>query len=217
MAVKPLRCPHCGGVIETFGETMKKGFCPFCDTLLENVQERQAEMVEMLSLEAKQPKKKKWKIILPVSIIATLGIITVMVFILNPTIFFSGEEKVVYSAVKEIQKTLLRPESMRLSNISMGNEENGDTFILVDFNADNKGGGITEATALVIYNSVGYRIATRTDEDYSLNYNDEDYLEKKAEMEAKKNFSNFMIEVRRIKSTTSFDIDDINKIQKAIK
>lgn len=45
MAVKPLRCPHCGGVIETFDETMKKGFCPFCDTLIEDVQERQAEMV----------------------------------------------------------------------------------------------------------------------------------------------------------------------------
>ena len=47
MAVKSLRCPHCGGVIETFDETMKKGFCPFCDTLIEDVQERQAEMGEM--------------------------------------------------------------------------------------------------------------------------------------------------------------------------
>ena len=44
MAVKPLRCPHCGGVIETFDEAMKKGFCPFCDTLIEDVQERQTEM-----------------------------------------------------------------------------------------------------------------------------------------------------------------------------
>ena len=36
-AVKPLRCPHCGGVIEIFDETMKKGFCLFCDKLIEEV------------------------------------------------------------------------------------------------------------------------------------------------------------------------------------
>ena len=46
MAVKSLRCPNCGGVIETFDETMKKGFCPFCDTLIEDIQERQAEMAK---------------------------------------------------------------------------------------------------------------------------------------------------------------------------
>lgn len=222
MAVKPLRCPHCGGVIETFDETMKKGFCPFCDTLIEDVQEQQTEMIGMAIGEqsrTKQPQKRKWKVIIPLSIFVVLGIVTAMVFMLNPILFFSEEERIAFSAVKEIQNTLLRPESMRLSNIYMGNEESGDTFILVDFNADNKGGGITEASALVICESGNYKIKARTDEnyDYKLDYDDEDYLKKKAEMESKKTFTEFTIELRRLKATTYLDNDVIEKIERAIK
>lgn len=37
MALKPLECPVCHGLIETFDETTKKGFCPFCDALISDV------------------------------------------------------------------------------------------------------------------------------------------------------------------------------------
>lgn len=41
MALKALDCPNCGGLIETFDETTKKGFCPYCDSLLVNVADLQ--------------------------------------------------------------------------------------------------------------------------------------------------------------------------------
>lgn len=41
MALKSLRCPNCNAVISTFDETTKKGFCPFCDSIIIDVQERQ--------------------------------------------------------------------------------------------------------------------------------------------------------------------------------
>lgn len=48
MAIKALKCPNCGGVIELFDETMKKGFCPFCDSLILDVQEKQNQFVTIM-------------------------------------------------------------------------------------------------------------------------------------------------------------------------
>mgnify|MGYP002610040825 CR=1 FL=1 len=95
MAVKPLRCPHCGGVIETFDETMKKGFCPFCDKLIEDVQERQAEMGQMSVIVNKEQdaltnKVKKSGIIR--FIIAIVALIVIIVyFIHQSTLGGNGE------------------------------------------------------------------------------------------------------------------------------
>ena len=85
MAVKPLRCPHCGGVIETFDETMKKGFCPFCDNLIEDVQERQAEMTKIvMSDKTEQPKKTgKARTILRLIITILFFVFTVIFFIIG--------------------------------------------------------------------------------------------------------------------------------------
>lgn len=95
MAVKPLRCPYCGGVIETFDETMKKGFCPFCDKLIEDVQERQAEM-EQISVtvnkeqNANTNKVKKSGIIR--FIIAIIALIVIVVyFVHQSTLGGNGE------------------------------------------------------------------------------------------------------------------------------
>ena len=44
MAFKAFRCPSCHALIETFDETTKKGFCPFCDALILDVQERQLSL-----------------------------------------------------------------------------------------------------------------------------------------------------------------------------
>lgn len=41
MALKPLNCPNCGGKIDSFDETVKKCFCPYCDTIINDVQELQ--------------------------------------------------------------------------------------------------------------------------------------------------------------------------------
>ena len=83
MAVKPLRCPHCGGVVETFDESMKKGFCPFCDTLIEDVQERQAKMMEIVPHKIKQS-KKKWE---QISITLRL-VIAILLFAFMTGMFF---------------------------------------------------------------------------------------------------------------------------------
>ena len=97
MAVKPLRCPHCGGVIETFDETMKKGFCPFCDTLIEDVQERQGAM-EQIPIVAKigenqvvtSGKKKRSGIIR--FIIAIIALIIIVIhFVHESTLGGNGE------------------------------------------------------------------------------------------------------------------------------
>ena len=48
MAIKALKCPNCGGVIELFDENMKKGFCPFCDSLIQDIQERQDNFVKII-------------------------------------------------------------------------------------------------------------------------------------------------------------------------
>lgn len=84
MAVKPLRCPHCGGVIETFDETMKKGFCPFCDKLIEDVQERQAEMIGYVipisNMEGKPRKRVRRTLRLITAIL--LVIVTFIMFVL---------------------------------------------------------------------------------------------------------------------------------------
>lgn len=41
MSLKPLNCPNCGGKIENFDETLKKGICPYCDTIINDVPELQ--------------------------------------------------------------------------------------------------------------------------------------------------------------------------------
>ncbi|WP_302783900.1 hypothetical protein, partial [Adlercreutzia equolifaciens] len=41
MSLKPLECPNCHGRIDSFDETTKKGFCPFCDYVIVDVPERQ--------------------------------------------------------------------------------------------------------------------------------------------------------------------------------
>lgn len=46
MAIKALKCPNCGGVIESFDEKMNKGFCPFCDSIIVDVQDRQSEFLQ---------------------------------------------------------------------------------------------------------------------------------------------------------------------------
>lgn len=163
MAVKSLRCPHCDGVIETFDETMKKGWCPFCDNLIEDVQARQAEMVGMATLETKQPKKRK--AILAVSIIAALGIIVGMVFMLNSTLTFNEEEKKALQAVELVQERLLKPESIRLYAVYCWEvEDKYDTYkFIFDYGAENKGGGITEASAVIHYENGEYKIQATSD------------------------------------------------------
>ena len=41
MAFKSLQCPNCGGQIDDFDETTKIGKCPFCATVIRDVQEQQ--------------------------------------------------------------------------------------------------------------------------------------------------------------------------------
>lgn len=48
MAIKALKCPNCGGIIEQFDETMKKGFCPYCDSIILDVQEKQIEYIQQI-------------------------------------------------------------------------------------------------------------------------------------------------------------------------
>lgn len=43
MSLKPLECPNCHGRIDSFDETTKKGFCPFCDYVIVDVPERQSQ------------------------------------------------------------------------------------------------------------------------------------------------------------------------------
>lgn len=47
MAFKSLKCPNCRGRIDTIDETTKQAFCPYCDALIVDVQERQAEFVRI--------------------------------------------------------------------------------------------------------------------------------------------------------------------------
>lgn len=49
MAIKALKCPNCGGIIEQFDETMKKGFCPYCDSIILDVQEKQVEFIQFIN------------------------------------------------------------------------------------------------------------------------------------------------------------------------
>jgi len=49
MAIKALKCPNCGGIIEQFDESMKKGFCPYCDSIILDVQEKQVEFVQFMA------------------------------------------------------------------------------------------------------------------------------------------------------------------------
>ena len=46
MAIKSLKCPNCGGIIETFDEKMNKGICPYCDSIVVDVQEKQNEFMQ---------------------------------------------------------------------------------------------------------------------------------------------------------------------------
>lgn len=43
MSLKPLMCPQCGGQIDNFDESMKKGICPYCDAIIEDVQDKQQQ------------------------------------------------------------------------------------------------------------------------------------------------------------------------------
>lgn len=49
MAIKALKCPNCGGIIEQFDESMKKGFCPYCDSIILDVQEKQVEFIQFMA------------------------------------------------------------------------------------------------------------------------------------------------------------------------
>jgi len=49
MAIKALKCPNCGGIIEQFDETMKKGFCPYCDSIILDVHEKQTEFIQFMN------------------------------------------------------------------------------------------------------------------------------------------------------------------------
>lgn len=168
MAVKSLQCPYCGGVIETFDETMQKGFCPFCDKLIEDVQERQAEMVGIATIEqakTKQKKHKNWKIVLPISIIAVVAIVAIMIFTLNPTLTFNEEEKKAIQAVELVQERLLNPQSITLYAVYCWKiEDEYDTYkFIFDYGAENKGGGITEASAVIHYENGEYKIQATSD------------------------------------------------------
>lgn len=95
MAVKPLRCPHCGGVIETFDETMKKGFCPFCDKLIEDVQERQTEMGQIsvtVNKEQDTPTNKVKKSgIIRFALTIVVSIVIVAYYVYRSTLGGNGE------------------------------------------------------------------------------------------------------------------------------
>ena len=41
MSLRPLLCPNCNGTIRNLDETTKKGFCPYCDAVIVDVQARQ--------------------------------------------------------------------------------------------------------------------------------------------------------------------------------
>lgn len=59
-----LRCPGCNAVIETFDESVKKGFCPFCDTYIKNVSELQGKFEEKIKkLAEKNKANSKSKVI----------------------------------------------------------------------------------------------------------------------------------------------------------
>ena len=42
MALRPLICPICHGQIDHFDESAKIGQCPYCKTVIQDVQERQS-------------------------------------------------------------------------------------------------------------------------------------------------------------------------------
>lgn len=155
-----MNCPKCGA--ENPNESC---WCGKCGNKLE-LQERQAEMT---TSEVKQPKKKKRKAILAVSIIAALGIIVGIIFMLNPTLTFNEEEKKAVQAVELVQERLLKPESIRLYAVYCYEvEDKEDTCLFIfDYGADNKGGGVSEASALVRYENGTYCIQETTDDNES--------------------------------------------------
>ncbi len=171
--------------------------------LIEDAQDWQGKAsgtADVKQNEMTQQKKKEHRIIILVVVFAILGIIAVLAFLSNPALLFSKEEKMAFSAAKEIQQTLLRPESMRLENLAIRTLDDGDIHIVVDYNAENKGGGITEASALVGYEDGECEILQQTDGKYGSSEN---------------NFAEAVIGFARLEAT-SLDSDAVEKIEKAI-